>query len=326
MATSGRSAEIVSAGDSDALLASVASGVSDRRAGIFGPDSASWVVNRESAVFLGAGRAALLQLAHPWVATALQQHSNVTARPIKRFHNTFRIVYTMIFGSLGQALAAARHLYHLHTTIQGELKESTAGWPRGAHYRANEIAALRWVFATLVESAELAWSCALGPMPELLRENYYADSVKLAALFGLPASELPQNWAAFVSYNHAMHQSNELGVNDCARKMAHGMLSGAGSWLHIPRWYRALTTEWMPPRFREEFEFSVTNQDHKAVLVARHRIPRAYAKLPPSIRYVGPWHQAQARTEGRVTGPITLLSNRFWIGQFRLPFGESADF
>jgi len=37
-------------------------------AGVFGPDSATWRVNREAAIFLGAGRALLLQLAHPSVA------------------------------------------------------------------------------------------------------------------------------------------------------------------------------------------------------------------------------------------------------------------
>src|ERR1022692_565098 len=101
--------------------------------GIFGPASVSWKVNRESALFLGAGRAALLQLAHPWVATALDQHSNLLNDPLARFHNTFRVVFTMIFGTLDQALAASRHLYHLHTRIQGELPESVAAYARGSH-------------------------------------------------------------------------------------------------------------------------------------------------------------------------------------------------
>ena len=34
--------------------------------GVFGPASLTWRVDREAAVFLGAGRALLLQLAHPW--------------------------------------------------------------------------------------------------------------------------------------------------------------------------------------------------------------------------------------------------------------------
>ncbi len=310
---------------SEALIAAVSRNATDPRAGLFGPRSASWFVNRESAVFLGAGRAALLQLAHPWVARALEEHSSVMQRPIARFHNTFRIVYTMIFGSLGQAQAAARHLYRLHTTIQGELQENVAGWPRGTHYQANEVAALRWVFATLVESAELAWSCALGAMPAPLREQYYADSKILAGLFGLRQEDLPADWRAFAAYNREMHNSGQLGVSELARRMGQDLLRGAGSWLPIPRWYRALTTEWLPPRFREEFGLPSSQDDHHAVQSASRRIPRWYAKLPAAVRYVGPWRQAQARLARRPAGPLTRLSNRFWIGQMLLPFENSGE-
>src|ERR1039458_7466636 len=101
------SVRLVSHFDSEALIAEVAGKATNPIGGIFGPGSTSWRVNREAALFLGAGRAALLQLAHPWVATALVDHSNLMSKPIARFHNTFRIVFTMIFGSLEQATTAA---------------------------------------------------------------------------------------------------------------------------------------------------------------------------------------------------------------------------
>ncbi len=145
----------VSRMDIERLWTSVGDDTSDPHAGIFGPSSISWNVNRESALFLGAGRAALLQLAHPWVAAALHQHSNLRTDPLARFHNTFRVVFTMVFGTLEQALASSRHLYQLHTRIQGQLPESVAAYPQGAPYEANELKALLWVYATLVESALL---------------------------------------------------------------------------------------------------------------------------------------------------------------------------
>ncbi len=314
----------VSRDESQARIAAVARRAAGERAGIFGPASVSWTINREAAVFLGAGRAALLQLAHPWVAAALEQHSSVMERPIARFHNTFRIVYTMIFGALGQATAAARHLYQVHTRIQGELPHAVAAWPRGTYYEANEIAALRWVFATLVESAELAYACALGPMPVPVREQYYADSKTLAGLFGLDEAALPPDWEAFDAYNRAMHRSGELGVSDGARRMAHGLLTGAGSWLPIPRWYRALTAEWLPERFRAEFGLAVTENDQRAVARARRWIPRLYPRLPDAVRFVGPWHEAQARLAGRRAGPVALISNHFWIGRRNLPFAGTS--
>jgi uncharacterized protein (DUF2236 family) len=282
----------------------------------------AWRINRESAVFLGAGRAALLQLAHPWVTAALAEHSNLLDRPIARFHNTFRIVFTMVFGSLGQALAAARHLYELHTHIHGELKEDTAGWKRGAHYEANEIPALRWVFATLVESAVIAYDCALGPLPAPEREQYYAESCTLAGLFGLPAAALPENWEAFLAYNRRMHESDVLGVSSEARLYAAKLLAGSGSWVHPPFWYRALTAAWLPPRLREEFSLDFGPAAQAEVKGATRRIPGIYRRLPAEVRFVGPFHEAQARLAGRRTGPLTRLNNRFWTGAWLLPFGD----
>ena len=311
------SAAYVSANDSESLLVAVAAGAANPIAGIYGPESLSWRVNRESALFLGAGRAALLQLAHPWVTAALGEHSRVMNRPIARFHSTFRIVFTMIFGSLEQALAAARHLHALHTRIRGLMQEDVARWRRGSAYEANEIAALRWVYATLVESAVLAYECALGPLTPTDREQYYAETKTLAALFGLPAAALPENWEAFAAYNRAMHDANDgaLGVSATARSMAHNLLRGTGSWLRVPHWYRALTVEWLPERFRREFALEFGKAELQAAARARENLPKIYKKLPRAVRFTGPSREAQARLAGRRAGLLVRWSNRFWIGQ-----------
>ena len=36
-----------------------------------------WTVGRESCLFMGGGRAVLLQFAHPYIASGVRQHSNV---------------------------------------------------------------------------------------------------------------------------------------------------------------------------------------------------------------------------------------------------------
>lgn len=308
--------------DSEALLARVARLAAGPEVGIFGPESLTWRINRESALFLGAGRAALLQLAHPWVAAALAEHSTVLNRPIARFHNTFRVVFAMVFGTREQALAAARHLYSLHTRIAGLIPEDVAGYRRGSSYEANEVAALRWVFATLVESAVIAYDAVLPPLGAGEREQYFAEACTLAALFGIPPEALPENWEAFAAYNREMHASNALGVSQAARAMAQRLLAGAGSWIHPPRWYRALTTAWMPPRFRDEFGLVFGAPERRSVERALRLLPRIYPKLPGAIRFSGPWREAQARLARRRPGRLTQWSNRFWIGQPRLPFGE----
>jgi uncharacterized protein (DUF2236 family) len=285
----------------------------------------SWRINRESALFLGAGRAALLQLAHPWVATALQQHSSLMNKPIARFHNTFRVVFAMIFGSLDQASCAARHLYSLHTRIQGEMPEHIAAYARGSQYQANEIDALRWVYATLVESAVIAYECVMPVLAGDQLAAYYAESRTLAALFGLPPSELPENWAAFIAYCRSMERSNALGVTTGARIMAHNLLAGAGSWIKPPHWYRAVTTSWLPPRFRAEFELEFGPSEEHAAEHAKQRLPRLYRNLPAAVRFIGPWHEAQLRIKGGSPGPWTHMSNRFWLGQSLLPFANQGQ-
>jgi uncharacterized protein (DUF2236 family) len=315
-------ATFVSQCDSEALLHAIAAQVHNPRGGIFGPDSVTWKINRESALFLGAGRAAILQLAHPWVATALQQHSSLLARPIARFHNTFRIVFTMVFGTLDQALRAARHLHALHAGIRGEMTEEVGVYKRSSHYEASEIGALRWVFATLVESAVLAYECALPPLAPQEREAYYAESKILAGLFGIPASALPADWDAFATCIRTMAASDSLGVSSVARSMAHNLLSGAGSWIHPPRWYRALTAMWLPERFRTEFGLDFDAADRRAAERALRRLPMVYRRLPALIRFVGPWREARACLQNRRSGALVKLSNRFWIGQSRLPFAD----
>lgn len=237
----------------------------DRRAGIFGPDSMSWRINRESTLFLGAGRAALLQLAHPWVAASLDQHSIVRTDPLARFHNTFRVVFTMVFGSFEQAMAASRHLYRLHTRIEGELTADVAKYRRGSHYMANEVSALLWVFATLIDSALLAYESVLTPLSDTERETYYAESKTMAALFGIPADAMPDGWSEFAEYMASMIASDRLGVDAIAQEMAQDVLHGSGSWIPVPGWYRALTAAWLPEKLRNEFGLPLReNEKHSA--------------------------------------------------------------
>jgi uncharacterized protein (DUF2236 family) len=312
----------VSRTEAESLWASVRERTSDPHAGIFGPSSISWKVNRESALFLGAGRAALLQLAHPWVAAALDQHSNLRNDPLARFHNTFRVVFTMIFGTLEQALAASRYLYQLHTRIQGEIPEEVASHERGSRYEANEVNALLWVYATLVESALTAYECVLPPLSDDEREAYYNESKTMAALFGIPEAALPRNWSAFEAYNRVMLASKILGVNQLSREMAHRVLHGTGSWVPVPGWYRALTSSWLPESLRTEFALEYGNAERDAASRACVWIRKIYKRLPATARFVGPYQEAVGRLDGRGITALTCASNRFWMGQPRMMFAE----
>jgi uncharacterized protein (DUF2236 family) len=325
MAAEAASRQYVSRADSQDLLASLEKLPSEPRGGFFGPGSITWQVNRESAVFLGAGRAALLQLAHPWVAVALAQHSNLLHDAVGRFHSTFRVIYTMLFGTRAQAIEASKQLYQRHTGIRGELPHAAGAYPQSEHYEANEVAALRWVYATLVESAILAYEFVLPPLSPSEREQYYAESKRMAALFGIPAGALPQDWAAFARYTAEMFDSPRLCVEANSLQLGHSVMSGAGAWLHPPHWYQALTAFWMPPRLRAAFELPFGAREQQAVHQAARWLPRFYPHIPQIFRFVGPFHEAEARLRGRSPGALTRRSNCFWMGQPRLLYSSLSE-
>ena len=307
---------LVSAADLERLLLGVKRSAAGGAQGIFGPDSISWKINRESALFLAAGRAAMLQLAHPWVAAAITEHSRTLRDPVGRFHQTFRIIFTMSFGSVEQAVGAARHLHRRHDGICGEMKETVGPFAEGSVYEANEVDALRWVYATLVDSALLAYELVLPPLSAAQREQYYAENRTTAALFGIPREQLPGTWPEFSAYVESMLHSSTLTVSRAAREMAHDLQSGAGSWLRPPFWYRALTAQLLPSRLREEFRLAYAEGEQRSAARAMKWLPGIYRRLPASVRFVGPYLEAQARLQGRSRAGLTVrLSNKLWIGQ-----------
>src|SRR5215472_3765137 len=126
----------ISRGDLEEQLATLRALAPGGAEGLFGPASVTWRVDREAAIFLGAGRALLLQLAHPWVAAAIAEHSRTFTDPIGRFHRTFKITLTMVFGTTDEAVSAARRLYWRHARIHGVLAEAVGPFPAGSSYRA----------------------------------------------------------------------------------------------------------------------------------------------------------------------------------------------
>jgi uncharacterized protein (DUF2236 family) len=301
-------------------LKRVSAAAENRLAGPFGPRSLTWQVDREAAIFLGAGRALLLQLAHPWVAAAIAQHSNTLADPIGRFHRTFSVVFSLVFGSLDQSIGAARRLHSRHATITGQLDTEQGPFPRGSRYYANAIPALLWVHATLIETAMMAYELVLPPLTAARRQRYYDESRLFAALFGIPDACLPPDWNSFSAYVAATMQSDTLAVSPQARALGLGMIGGGATLFPIPSSYRALTASLLPPRIREAFGFRYGPAEQKAVQRSIARLRRLYPLLPSRLRYVGPYQEAQQRLAGKPSADtLTRLCNRLWIGQAELP-------
>src|SRR5437016_11697134 len=100
-------------------------------AGLFGPGSLTWRVNREGALLLGGGRALLLQVAHPLVAAGVAQHSNYREDPWGRLYRTLDTVTTIVFGTNEESEEAADRLRRVHSRVTGKADD-------GRPYEAND--------------------------------------------------------------------------------------------------------------------------------------------------------------------------------------------
>ena len=110
-------------------------------AGLYGPASEAWRLNREAMLLLGAGpRALLLQIAHPAVAAGVADHSDFRADPWRRLAGTLRSYLTIVYGTTAAARAEIRRLNALHRGIAGP------------GYSARDPDLSLWVHATLVDS------------------------------------------------------------------------------------------------------------------------------------------------------------------------------
>jgi uncharacterized protein (DUF2236 family) len=300
-------------------LAHLAAGVTDARAGLFGPPSMLWRVDREALTFLGAGRALLLQLAHPWVAAAIADHSQALDDPVGRFHRTFATVFALVFGPADLAFAMARRLHRRHAAITGTLPAGAGRFAAGAAYRANERTALQWVHATLVDTALQVYETVLMPLSAGEREAYHGDARRFAMLFGIPEGDMPRDWSGFVAYRETMVASDVLTVTPAARAIADRLFRARIAGMHMPGWYRDVTAALLPARFRPAFGFDFGPAEQESARRAMDWIRRVHPHLPDALRYVGPYLEACSRLAGRrAPGLATQLGNAFWIGRRRM--------
>lgn len=301
----------------EARLAALRAQIEDPRAGLFGPGSMVWAVNKEAVSFLGGGRAALLQLAHPPVAQAIADHSRTRDDPIGRFRRTFRLVFRMVYGDLETAFEAARALHALHDRITGRIAVPAGRFAAGTPYHANDPDALLWVHATLWDTSVLCYEAVVRPLSAAERQRYYEETRRFACLFGIPETHLPADWPAFRRYVDDMLAGDALAVTPAAAEMGRflfrPLVPGSGP---LMRRLAELTAAWLPAHLAAGFGLPVVDPAARRRHEARlRRIARVWPHLPRRVRYLPPYVDARRRVAGR-TGPdpVGAFLAWLWIG------------
>lgn len=270
------------------------------RAGFFGPDSPAWRVNCEAMLLLGGGAAALLQLAHPYVAQAVFDHSRVRSDVAGRFRRTFVRVLNLTFGDLDQASATARRVHAVHTRITGSLRGAGPAYDDTPRYAANDEAALFWVQATLIDTGLRVYEDLIAKLTDDERDPFYDSSRSMCRLFGLSPHTLPADWNQFRLYYDGMLVSPRLHVTAEARELAGHILTPPNATASpLYRFIRAYTAWLLPEPLREGFGLRFGLADRALLTSGRAMLRAAIPRLPAHLRYFPDYLDAHRRLAGQ---------------------------
>jgi uncharacterized protein (DUF2236 family) len=148
-----------------------------------GPDSLLWRVGFSRTSLLLAGRALLLQVAHPTIGAGVRDFSEFRTDPWGRLDRTVTSLLLQLFGGEGAA-AEARRLREMHRSITG------TGFD-GSRYRALEPEAWAWVHIVNAETT-LLFHDRMGRDLELSeRERFWSEWRQVGLLLGIAPRHLP---------------------------------------------------------------------------------------------------------------------------------------
>jgi len=261
-------------------------------AGLYGPGSEAWRLDREAFLLLGAGpRALLLQLAHPLVAEGVDQHSNFRQDPWGRLHGTLDSYLRIVYGSTAAATAEIRRLNRLHTSVTGPVRDAEARAVTGAElYRARDPELSLWVHATLIESTLTAYDAWYEPLSPERRASFYRETLPVGRAFGIPDGLLPPDVDAFDAYWRAMlAPDGPVRVTPTARSLITTILHPPVGPLPpaLYDWLMWPAVALLPPRLRDEYGIpwgpghaAVAGWLRAAFRLWGRRLPVAWRSMP----------------------------------------------
>src|SRR5579859_5413198 len=146
----------------------------------FAEDRPIRVVHSDSAMFIGAIRALLLQSLHPLAMAAVAEHSDYRGDPWGRLQRTSHFVGVTTFGRRAEVQQAIARVRAIHQRVTG-----TA--PDGRPYAASDPHLLTWVHIAEADSFLRAHSrFGIRPLDQAGRDGYVADMARIGAELGVP--------------------------------------------------------------------------------------------------------------------------------------------
>jgi uncharacterized protein (DUF2236 family) len=266
-------------------------------AGLFGPGSLTWRVNREGVLLLGGGAALTLQVAHPLVAAGVAEHSNYREDPWGRLYRTLDLTTKIVFGSSEVAEEASARIKHVHGRVRGVTKEDGGRYPAGTKYDARDPELLMWVHATLVRTALDVYMRYVGPLSIAEQRGYYEEQKLLGEKFGIPRDRQPADLAAFNDYFADMLASDRIAVTDALRDVVDATLRPDLPFVMRPviEALNLATVGLLPDSMRAELGLKWTRNRRRVFEASRVVLSAALPVLPRVMREFPPARSADRR-------------------------------
>jgi uncharacterized protein (DUF2236 family) len=234
----------------------------------------------EALSLAGAGRALLLQIAHPAVGRGVAEHSDFATRIMDRFHSTLTFVYAAVFAPPDEFDAVRRQVNRAHGPVHsardGELPA----------YSAFDPDLQLWVASTLYETMIDLNQRVYGPLDEQSREQVYRDFTRLGLNLQARADAWPGDTTRFRAYWDGMIA--QLEVTDAARVLAGQIVHPRG----VPVWLRAalptsrlITAGLLPATVREQFALPWDEQQERRFQRRMRWTAAVYPRLPATLRH-----------------------------------------
>lgn len=265
-------------------------------AGLFGPESVTWRVNREGVLLLGGGAAIIMQVAHPLVGAGVAEHSNYREDPWGRLYRTLDITTSVVFGSTEKAHEASERLRAVHTRVHGVTTEPGGRHPTGTKYSANDPKLAMWVHATLVDTALQVYTAYVRPLAHEEKVRYYEEQRLLGEMFGVPRSEQPPTLGEFYEYFDHMVE-NELAVTSALTDVVDATMRPELPFVARPlvEGLNLATVSLLPQRLRDELGLEWGANRRRLAVASRAVIRRALPVLPRLLREFPPARSADRR-------------------------------
>ena len=151
--------------------------------GLFGPGSATWLVNGDATAIVGGIRALLLQALHPSAMATVDRLSDYRRNTWARLLRTAEYIGMTCFGTTDEAHRTAAHVRLIHERLG-----------------IDDTGELLWVHAALVDSVADAYLRTHPGTKDEFADGYIAEQVDAAELVAIPREVVFSSMSDLAAY------------------------------------------------------------------------------------------------------------------------------